>query len=180
MPTPLYSPERKPFVESFFNRLKNELLPNLPGYTKRPERADGTRYGAKIARYKLKHLAIELERYFIACNHEHPRNEEDPRSPVQIWEEAGVSPPELSDAEIRALTMERRSCQVTDKGIRIDNVLFIHPEARRYRNQKLWARQRPHDYRDVDIYDEQDRFLFNARRKDPLDEELAREVLRLR
>lgn len=180
MPAPFFSPERKPFIESFIGTLKSERIAELPGFTKRPRKADGTRYGSKVPRFTLQHLAMDLDVYFRHFNLERPRSESDPRPPARIWEEFNGPIRELSDEEIRAFTMERRPAHVTSKGIRIDNVYFVYPGIRKHWKRDFWARIRPGDYRDIDVYDEQDRFLTNALRKDTLPQELVAEILKER
>jgi hypothetical protein len=180
MPAPAFSPERKPFIETLFSIMDSEFFPGMPGHTDRPERADGVRYGAKKPKFLLRHLAVELDTYFRHFNNERPRSQADPRPPAQIWDEFEGPIRELTDAEIRAFTMERRPVKVTSKGIVVDGVAFVYPGIRRHWHREFWIRMRPHDYRDIDVYDEEDRFLRNALRKDDLPQELAQQILKER
>jgi putative transposase len=141
-------------IERFFKSITQVLLPHLPGYCPRANKA--------VAVLTLSQLAAELERYLIHQYNVTPHSAHG-KSPKERWAAGGFlphMPTSLDHLDLFLLTVPRTRI-VHQDGIRFSGFRYLAPTLAAYVGESVLLRYDPRDMAEVRVF-HHERFLCRA------------------
>jgi putative transposase len=148
---PAYSPHLKGRLERFWDTLKADLLPPLPGYTDGPRdlRGNSALESAALGEEEfLEQLGIWMDDYTVA----HVISTTG-MTPLQMWQADGTPLDEIAPEQLwQDFLLAKDGCKVSKNGIRFDKIDWIAPELNGLVGRSVHIRYLPHDRTFVEVF----------------------------
>lgn len=173
---PAYAPHMKGKIERWHRTLDTELLAGLPHFSQGPRAANNKLYGSAESMYSYDLLCQTVLAWVTDYNYKRPHSALGGLTPAASWEADPAMIREISDRDLRWMSLPSVERTILQDGIHFANHTYIAPEIMDLRGEVVVIRYTPHDHRSVDVY--RDRaFLCTATISNALTAEEQKQVL---
>lgn len=152
LPTEFYSPWQKGRIERFGRTLTDELLADLPGWSKGPRTKEGKVYLPNSGAMPIEQFLAILDERLRWYNTERPHSALNGRTPLEAWQSDPTPVRQATDEQLRRLALPAVERTINPDGVHHDAEVYWAPELNGLAGERVLVGYIPGEKRWVEVW----------------------------